>query len=442
MSRKTFKTRLLPSDISESDWDPYGAHAVHKLHDNDEDDYADDNSFRYVISDDHDNEDEPNYEEASNEVPDYGESSDEEPGYVETGSEDSSDEELSYVESSSEESSSEETNDEEQKYCAFPFTKTNTGRSTIAISANIAPDARRWDGMKLKNVIADNARTNKEPIIVYYYFATNMKRKENYKKVVKEAIQDIEAAAPGIKFKNSDTAQNCIRIYYSSKHESRSAAGMRGGKQTLELGWAKKGNALHELMHALGFLHQHQREDRSKHVSVRASKKNNPNYKKKGVHGGGRYDAHSIMHYPCNTNMRGIKLWARCNRECLSNGDKIALNVLYPPVKGAREWYPMRGNTNLYYCRKKNMNDNNAPFGRVDSNGFCGPDNGPNCHICRCYGGILERENDQGYPAKQGETGLFYCGRKIKTEKKQKRHDGKCGPDNGNNCESCSRLLR
>ncbi|CAF4713512.1 unnamed protein product, partial [Rotaria socialis] len=75
---------------------------------------------------------------------------------------------------------------------------------------------------------------------------------------------------------------------------------------------------------------------------------------------------------------------------CLSNGDKIALNVLYPPVKKAREWEPKKGKTGLYYCGKKNMKDNNAPFCSTGTDGFCGPDNGPNCHICRCYGGIQQ----------------------------------------------------
>ncbi|UJR06761.1 hypothetical protein I4U23_011048 [Adineta vaga] len=432
MPQKTFKAKLQPSGISKVDWDPDDAHVDYKFHDQDEDDYFDDSSFRYIISVDHDNEDELNDEKTRNEVPNYGESSDEELDYVETSSEDSSNEESDYEESS----------DEEHKYDDFPFMTTNTGLSTIAISANIAPSALRWDGTKLKTVIAAKARTNKKPIVVYYYFASNMEKKEKYKKVVKEAIQDIEAAAPGIKFKNSYETQNCIRICYSSKRESSSAVGMRGGIQTLKLGWATKGNVLHELMHALGFLHQHQREDRSEYVSVRASKKKTPDYEKKGVHGGGRYDANSIMHYPCDATMRDIKLWARHNSECLSNGDKIALNVLYPPVKGARKWNPMRGDTKLYYCGKENMNHNDAPFGTVGSDGFCGPDDGPNCHICRCYGGILTRKNDQGYPAKQGETGLFYCGRKMKTNKKgKKRHNGICGPDNGICCESCYRLL-
>ena len=195
-------------------------------------------------------------------------------------------------------------------------------------------------------------------------------------------------------------------------------------------------------MHALGFLHQHQREDRSLYVSVRESKKNGTAYRKEGFNTGGRYDANSIMHYPCGTDMRDVELWSRHNKESLSNGDKIALNVLYPPVKGTRGWHPRKGDTGLYYCGKQNMKDNNAPFGKVGTDGFCGPDNGPNCHICRCYGGILERQNDRGHPAKQGETGLFYCSRKIKkTETKQGEHDGFCGPDNGPNCESCSKLL-
>ncbi|CAF1307953.1 unnamed protein product, partial [Rotaria sordida] len=59
------------------------------------------------------------------------------------------------------------------------------------------------------------------------------------------------------------------------------------------------------------------------------------------------------------------------------------------------------------------MRNNNAPWGKVGTDGYCGPNHGPNCHICRQYGGIEIRTNDKGHQSIQGETGLFYCGKKM-----------------------------
>ncbi|CAM4945908.1 unnamed protein product [Rotaria socialis] len=340
----------------------------------------------------------------------------------------------------------EETSDEKvnnRQHNHNPVLPKLTRPCTIAISANVDPNVLRWDGIKIIDALRRNARTNSKQIVVYYYLASNLKEQEDYKNAIVQAIEDIEEAAPGIKFKKSREENNCIRIQYSSRGiSSSSSVGMKRGEQILKLGWATKGNVLHELLHALGFLHQHQRYDRSEQVSIPKHRKDHPDYKKEGLQPEGRYDANSIMHYACGENMRDKQLWAEHNSMCLSNGDKIALNVLYPPVKKAREWEPKKGETGLYYCGKKNMKDNDAPFCSTGTDGFCGPDNGPNCHICRCYGGIQQRKNGHGHLAKQGETGLFYCGQQIKGTKQRAGHDDYCGPDNGWPCESCSQLLR
>lgn len=46
--------------------------------------------------------------------------------------------------------------------------------------------------------------------------------------------------------------------------------GRRGGKQEVSLGKGceAKGKATHELMHALGFLHEQSRKDRDRHVTI------------------------------------------------------------------------------------------------------------------------------------------------------------------------------
>ncbi|CAF3391336.1 unnamed protein product [Rotaria sp. Silwood1] len=305
------------------------------------------------------------------------------------------------------------------------------------IKGNVYASALRWDGLPIETVINAKAQSNHQPITICYYFDKNLNKK--YQKSVLDAIHDIEEAAPGIQFSYSETASNRIRIFYGSN--SRSSIGMTRGQQDLELGWNTKGNVLHELLHALGFAHEHQREDRDQYVQCLSEDSNNYDIMGMPI---GRYDADSIMHYSTEkgTILNRI-LWASHNDKRLSNGDKIVLNTLYPPAIRNGTWNPKQGTTGLFYCGKHNMEDNNAPFGRIGVDGYCGPDNGPNCPICRTYGGIQSRYNDEGRKATQGETGLFYCGTKFvpKQAKERKYHDGFCGPNNGPNCESCSKLL-
>ena len=47
--------------------------------------------------------------------------------------------------------------------------------------------------------------------------------------------------------------------------------GMMGGRQTISLQPSNcifKGSAMHELMHALGFYHEHTRTDRDKYIKI------------------------------------------------------------------------------------------------------------------------------------------------------------------------------
>ncbi|KAJ8261102.1 hypothetical protein COCON_G00168250 [Conger conger] len=78
--------------------------------------------------------------------------------------------------------------------------------------------------------------------------------------------------------------------------------GKRGGMQPVYIGdRCKIGNIIHEIMHALGFHHEHMRKDRDKHITViyeNILPEKKRNFAK--VHGntqGLPYDTGSIMHY-------------------------------------------------------------------------------------------------------------------------------------------------
>ncbi|KFB46306.1 AGAP004620-PB-like protein [Anopheles sinensis] len=90
-----------------------------------------------------------------------------------------------------------------------------------------------------------------------------------------------------------------------------SSVGMLGGKQTVNLQipgcTTLVGTVMHEMMHALGFLHEQNREDRDSYVRIRTEnlKKGTENNFSKAKSGstnnfGVEYDYRSIMHYSAN----------------------------------------------------------------------------------------------------------------------------------------------
>ena len=61
-----------------------------------------------------------------------------------------------------------------------------------------------------------------------------------------------------------------LHIFYFFSNYCESNIGKKGGKQTLYLGTGcrTRGHVTHELMHALGFFHEHTRPDRNKFVKI------------------------------------------------------------------------------------------------------------------------------------------------------------------------------
>lgn len=205
------------------------------------------------------------------------------------------------------------------------------------------------------------------------------------------------------------------------------------------------GTVLHELLHCLGMSHQHQRDDRDGFVVIdpRLEQKNKVNFAKDADVHPYRYDSASIMHYPSSDTMQpGASAWSCVGqRRQLSQLDKTFMNMLYPPIPGSSDYNPRQGTTGLWYCGRRVMTDNNFPYGLVGCDGRCGPTNGPNCPSCIIFG----VSRGQPYPLvtvngrMQGDTGLFYCGRKMQAA--DANHDGYCGPHNGPCCSQCFQAL-
>ena len=78
------------------------------------------------------------------------------------------------------------------------------------------------------------------------------------------------------------------------------------------------------------------------------------------------------------------------------------------------------------------------------SDGRCGPGNGPQCQSCasfqRALIADLRMKNSEGATVFLGsETNKWYCGRRLGTAAIP-GSDGRCGPSNGPQCRSCQEL--
>ncbi|KAJ8400108.1 hypothetical protein AAFF_G00401470 [Aldrovandia affinis] len=103
-----------------------------------------------------------------------------------------------------------------------------------------------------------------------------------------------------ISFRQRTTENNYLR--FTSARGCGSYVGMTGGEQRLFISSrCTQGNILHEMMHALGFHHEHMRSDRDESITVAyeniISGRESNFYKIDGDLQGLPYDMNSIMHY-------------------------------------------------------------------------------------------------------------------------------------------------
>lgn len=282
---------------------------------------------------------------------------------------------------------------------------------------------------------------------------------------LKNAVEQINIAAPGLNLEFVGD-RNAAKIKIHSVRDDKrkpdakeNEAYTRGNivhydVAEIYLGkdWSndgKKQTSLHEIFHALGFMHEQSRKDASDGVTVdpdvpdewRGQVEPEPDYS-----GMTRFDPFSVMLYPVGKGQYlernpNDPIWklveeGHYNTE-LSELDKVGLNFLYRPCKSPG-YNPKRSAvTGMYYCGRRVMKHHNYPAGDM-TDGCCGPDNWANCPACR----TLENsaiENFQAQDKWQGWSGLVYCGKWFGV--KEPGHDGYCGPDNGLPCRECGRIL-
>ncbi|KAJ3009752.1 UNVERIFIED_CONTAM: hypothetical protein HDU68_002509 [Siphonaria sp. JEL0065] len=102
------------------------------------------------------------------------------------------------------------------------------------------------------------------------------------------------------------------------------------------------------------------------------------------------------------------------------------------------------GKTGKYYCGQAIWFSTQCTC----CEGNCGTMAGSNCKTCMRQDLVTRRlpqgylVNSDGFPARKGAGGLFYCGRRVPELVKSAGCDGWCGPTNGPNCLSCQCLDR
>nr|QNH72403.1 toxin candidate TRINITY_DN21719_c3_g1_i1 [Ceriantheomorphe brasiliensis] len=175
-------------------------------------------------------------------------------------------------------------------------------------------------------------------VVPYYIHKSRMKEEKMIESAFKEYEEKTCLKFPRIQEKDIKKykKKNHIRVIkgkWASSYLGRSPV-KRSQNINLHNGFLR-GNLLHEIMHAIGFLHEHSRTDRGEYVTMHPYLKKMWNYlrsDKRGLlsdHMGLPYDYGSITHYPAfrlKTIDRHAKIGQRIK---LSENDICQINRLY-----------------------------------------------------------------------------------------------------------------
>ncbi|CAG2167693.1 unnamed protein product [Oppiella nova] len=164
----------------------------------------------------------------------------------------------------------------------------------------IMPQQPNQKGLARKAASANNKKWPNGNMI--YRFAPNAGFSDYEKSVIQSAMKEIESVSC-IQFKVRANQKDFIHIIKGQGCYS--YVGRIGGSQELSLGrgCVYKGTVIHELMHAMGFYHEHMRSDRDSYLIIHLNhvmKGMNANFEKNPSHVNrllAKFDYESIMIY-------------------------------------------------------------------------------------------------------------------------------------------------
>lgn len=128
--------------------------------------------------------------------------------------------------------------------------------------------------------------------VVYYQFSPNLPGNLRNNFLVASAQW---SKVTGITFRQRTNEYNYIWVYPGG--EDRADVGMRGGRQIMSLNDSNAGVAMHEIGHALGMPHEHQRSDRNNYIYVNPSLVNDSELRIMSTKNITTFDFSSIMLY-------------------------------------------------------------------------------------------------------------------------------------------------
>lgn len=142
--------------------------------------------------------------------------------------------------------------------------------------------------------------------VVYYDYASDVtaENRGRFEDAARQWEDSVEALAGWqvLRFVRRTNQTNFIRVANSDRSNSYAEVGMRGGEQDLKiLGWTSRSTILHEIGHALGAAHEHQRSDRDLYVQI-LTENIEPGHEEdladiRQTLSYGEYDFLSVMHY-------------------------------------------------------------------------------------------------------------------------------------------------
>ena len=138
-----------------------------------------------------------------------------------------------------------------------------------------------------------------------YELAPEVENSPSYKTKFEQACKEVSshASLTCVERSKAPNTRRSNYVFVRNDHEENSSGiGMQGGKQIMKIKSWTKGVIMHEILHALGWIHEHNRPNRNQYVEVNWEKiipdEKRNFYIDSNAYSGSAYDFRSIMHYP------------------------------------------------------------------------------------------------------------------------------------------------